>query len=840
MLGTGRSPAQQNIRLLNCICTCALDPDSRFCGEASACFYHPEPIVPFHSFACSDPTLGECVQQGIGCSRTPIDRAPDSCVARCNRIIPPADCCTAHGGAGCEFGACSSCVRSKWGASCLASWDADCARTAVESCARECFCGASPTEDCCAAHGGRGCGLEGCDRCVGNVAGFSCGTSWSPACAEAARTDCAAACLCGELPPRDCCSGHGGRGCALEACEDCVIQQAGIDCARNWSLECAEAARRSCAAACLCAPEPPPDCCTAHGGDGCALRECESCTTRAGASPGCSLFWRAECAEVANRDCAAECLCDTPSPEDCCAANGGRGCGLERCEDCVAARATSACREIWREECADLARRECGEVCACGPVSRRDCCTGGGPPGGPAAGCERRACELCVCDTPELSHCCEDRWDASCIAAAKDRCAEDCGCAVPQPCCRGIEDLPPETATLPGCESRDCTLCVCNERPECCEREWTMRCAELAETTCNQFCRCAAPPPAVDCCAGVRALPPGSRPEPGCNVLGDPADGRDPHACELCVCSELGFADCCTRSWTKKCTEQAAARCDEICRCSSRLDPDCCRGAEFLPRDPPPRPGCQLRSCELCVCSEPAFQGCCTGEWTRACTEQAEGRCAESCGCAPPPTDCCAGAPPLEAAGGGCAVRDCELCVCREPSNEACCTGPWNESCVRQSLGRCAEACDCGEIFDLRRGVGPDETRIPVDDVTQFPSSGIIRIGDEEIRYRIIERDRPPSRGGVLILGERGLGPTTPAAHRAGSDLVLLRNALLAVPGDANCDGEVDPAGTREYAGLDRAVFGAGAVAPCPTADANADARASAADYPALAGVLRP
>ena len=51
--------AAQSPQILNCLCSCAIDPEQRFCGTAQSCFYQPGPYGSIPS--CLNLANGECV-----------------------------------------------------------------------------------------------------------------------------------------------------------------------------------------------------------------------------------------------------------------------------------------------------------------------------------------------------------------------------------------------------------------------------------------------------------------------------------------------------------------------------------------------------------------------------------------------------------------------------------------------------------------------------------------------------------------------------------------------------------------------------------------------------------
>jgi len=81
----GPIPARaQGSPLLDCLCSCAIDPESRFCGGAQACFYNPGPFG--QSPSCLNLANGECVatpDAGATCFRAPLANADLPQAAAC-------------------------------------------------------------------------------------------------------------------------------------------------------------------------------------------------------------------------------------------------------------------------------------------------------------------------------------------------------------------------------------------------------------------------------------------------------------------------------------------------------------------------------------------------------------------------------------------------------------------------------------------------------------------------------------------------------------------------------------------------------------------------------------
>jgi hypothetical protein len=145
---------------------------------------------------------------------------------------------------------------------------------------------------------------------------------------------------------------------------------------------------------------------------------------------------------------------------------------------------------------------------------------------------------------------------------------------------------------------------------------------------------------------------------------------------------------------------------------------------------------------------------------------------------------------------------------------------------------RCRRACQCRQGFFLIDTAGVAGDRVRVSEATRFPWFGVVQIGEEQLRYFGIELGEDGS--GHLLVVERGYRGTPVGEHEDGAEVTLVSGVDTAGPGDASCDGMIDPTGGAEAIGLAVALFSPSGTATCPFADANGDGRPSAADYPAL------
>ncbi len=152
---------------------------------------------------------------------------------------------------------------------------------------------------------------------------------------------------------------------------------------------------------------------------------------------------------------------DDPGPHPCCEPHGGPECDNPILSMCVCEADPACCEQSWDAHCvAQVEALGCGQ---CGPSG--SCCEARDDPG-----CDVPALQTCVCDVDP--HCCEDGWDPQCVA---DVFLFDCGvCPGTTGCC--VAD------GVPGCSEPDVAGCVCAQDPACCATGWDFQCVQEVET----------------------------------------------------------------------------------------------------------------------------------------------------------------------------------------------------------------------------------------------------------------------------------------------------------------------------------------------------------------------
>lgn len=340
---------------------------------------------------CNDPVCEACIcdlpNQAVCCQVewdafcvADTTRAACASACRCDQTpgptpTPGGNCCSVHGGPGCDVAACQACVCGIDAPCCQSGWDATCVSEARAECAESCPCEPLPTEtpaptptpggDCCTAHAGPSCDDSPCRACVCGLDPECCESVWDSTCASEASQECALECPCESVG--DCCAPHGGVGCDDATCKNCVCDLDAACCTEGegWDTQCVDEATVECAASCTC--EVAGSCCEEHIDTlGCDDRRCQECVC-AFDTECCTVGWDARCADEAANECQLRCAgCES---SDCCDVRDQGGCPNDPCEACVCGIDPFCCDEVWDGSCADYAADNCNSVCQCSPVS---------------------------------------------------------------------------------------------------------------------------------------------------------------------------------------------------------------------------------------------------------------------------------------------------------------------------------------------------------------------------------------------------------------------------------------------------------------------------------------
>ncbi len=210
--------------------------------------------------------------------------------------------------------------------------------------------------------------------------------------------------------------------------------------------------------------------------------------------------------------------------------------------------------------------------------------------------CNDKRCCQAVCALDPI--CCDTTWDLECVRLA--RTVPSCPCGADWDCgdpCAGDCCIANFT---PKCNDEDCCNAVCLQDSFCCDTEWDLACASMA----NQN----------DACTGARDACPA--PQCGdadsgscCFANGTPSCNSGPCCTLVCAIDPV----CCDVSWDDICAERARTSCPDLCdaglECGDPLAGPCDQPSES--------PFCSNQETCECVCLFEPF--CCIAEWDEAC-----------------------------------------------------------------------------------------------------------------------------------------------------------------------------------------------------------------------------
>jgi hypothetical protein len=281
-------------------------------GTEDCCAIHGSPAC--EDAGCCSAVCGidaDCCD--ITWSSVCVSLAEVQCATLCAPPDPcpgPEDCCAAHDSPGCADEACCDLVCGEDAYCCGTEWDSICSEIANLLCVPHCE-GPCPSDgDCCTAHGGGGCDDSACCQAVCGQMASCCQEEWTSTCAMAARTLCAERCG-GDCPgDGDCCSVHASPGCNVRDCCAAVCAEEAFCCFGSWDADCVSLAQSRCENTCGIARTCGGigSCCTAQGSGGCIDQAC--CERVCRQTPSCcTSLWTTACAGLAMSVCGGACHC---------------------------------------------------------------------------------------------------------------------------------------------------------------------------------------------------------------------------------------------------------------------------------------------------------------------------------------------------------------------------------------------------------------------------------------------------------------------------------------------------------------------------------------------------
>ncbi|MEC8320109.1 MAG: hypothetical protein VX012_01780 [Planctomycetota bacterium] len=578
--------------------SCFLTSSFPGCSDGTCCV---EICRDFDPFCCEVRWDAICAQQSVFYCDPPV---PGGTRDPCD--VP-------HATPGCNDIACAAAVCSVPGfeTCCTNRWEEHCAQAARAICIGLYTC---PGEGDCFTPGPTPlCDDPSCCNVVCTYDPSCCRIEWDSTCASLAIQNCAQTGSASDFscPCEGSCFEARDEDDPKPGCDDqsCCIAVCRIDplcCTENWDSGCADLAKFYCGSDLECGASVAGSCIESHDTPFCEDASC--CTAVCAADPFCCTDrWDSFCVTIAESRCRRGCGIETAG--SCFFPHLSPGCSNAECCEAVCEIDPICCSSVWDGVCASLAVGDPNadppvpavcDVPECGDFAAGDPCQINLSP----ASSDKRCCQA-VCEVDEI--CCDITWDIECVRIA--RTLTECPCGADWDCgdpCAGDCCLPNFT---PKCDDEDCCDAVCAIDNFCCETEWDLVCASMAESTdeCNGPDDACPLPQCGDADAGNCCLPNGT---PSCNS-------------ESC-CETICNADpaCCQVAWDSICANEAVASCPEIC--DSTLE---CGEPEAGPCDQPhSNPYCDNQQVCECVCIFEPF--CCIGDWDETCVFLATEICA--------------------------------------------------------------------------------------------------------------------------------------------------------------------------------------------------------------------
>jgi len=508
------------------------------------------------------------------------------------------------------------------------------------------------SRDCFDAQSGAGCSDADCCQAVCQLDPSCCTTEWDSNCVAQAQFTCT---QCG-VNPASCLAPHSTPSCNDPECCKSVCDIDPFCCNVQWNEDCVHTASKVCLA---CGDSATGECTEVHDLPYCNDAEC--CAAVCDNDPFCcEVTWDTVCVQNAAAVCSG---CGSLNAGDCCIIHPTPHCSNGACCTTVCAIDPFCCQTAWDLGCTQLALVWCGNLdCACGS-------------GGPclsvsnAPGCADGFCCQTVC--LHDPYCCLVRWDAACVAIARDLCATNPGCLDPNDALPVLGSCYVPHASV-GCDQPGCCSQVCAVAgyEYCCTVEWDASCAVQAAEICDK--------------------------------CGDPLSGScfeghgTPNCANAICCDAVCNVDsfCCTETWDGLCAITAFSVCqDPVTSCGGSTTRSC-----FIPGF---NPGCRVPSCCTAVCTN-IDPYCCEVRWDAVCAREATYFCPANF-----PVTIGNGACLTPHPEPGCANLDCARSVCSV--KPVCCSVEWDESCVTIAAAVCVAADACpstGDCFTTHANPG--------------------------------------------------------------------------------------------------------------------------------------
>ena len=548
---------------------------------------------------------------GTCCTRICTEYDPFCCEARWDDICviqaidycdPPLpggtreNCFVPHGTPGCNISECALQVCSVQGLEycCTNRWDNECVKAAENLCIGIYQC--PGPGDCKTPHANPLCDDPSCCNVVCNYDPSCCTLEWDAECAALALQNCVASNATSEFncPCKGSCFEPREENDPRPGCEDisCCIAVCQIDeacCTINWDNSCAVLAQTFCGAPLECGSSIAGSCVETHDTPFCDDPAC--CASICKIDPFCcSDRWDSFCVVYAIDRCQRACGIQTAG--SCYFPHATPGCSDSECCQAVCAVDPICCSTVWDATCATLALgvpKKIPGLCnapSCGDFAAGDPCK---PNLSPSSN-DKRCCNA-VCAIDPI--CCDTTWDLECVRLARTvptcPCGADWDCGDP---CAGDCCIPNFT---PKCNDEDCCENVCAQDSFCCDNEWDLTCATMANVLCNDPGEACPAPQCGDEDAGQCCFANGT---PACNdqPCCDRICNQDPICCEVGwddICSSLARdplngCDICSPD-NEECGSNTTGPCDEVhsgpfcdeqkvCECVCLIEPFCCVG----------------------------------------------------------------------------------------------------------------------------------------------------------------------------------------------------------------------------------------------------------------------